>query len=104
VTRLGFWLNMTIASVGVLAFVVLAGVFGYKWLAHDEPNEARHCGSGSRGGICFSGETTNIVLTLLFAGVAVVFVVLTVSSVRAHRRNVGAPSRARTYDLRIKSP
>ena len=87
-TKAGFVLNAVLASVGIVAFVVLAGVFGYKWLGRDEPNDAYSCGSGTRGGTCFSGETTNMVLTCVFAGIAVIGIVLFVKSVRSHWPNV----------------
>lgn len=87
-TKAGFVLNAVLASVGIVAFVVLAGVFGYKWLGRDEPNDAYSCGSGTRGGTCFSGETANIVLTCAFAGIAVIGIVLFVKSMRSHWHNV----------------
>lgn len=75
-TKAGFWLNAVLAGAGIAAFAVASGVFGYKWLALDEPNRSYHCGSGSRGGVCFSGENVNIVLTLLFGALAVAGIVL----------------------------
>lgn len=82
----GLWLNAVITLLGLIAFASLAGVFGYKWLASDEPNRSSTCGSGSRGGACFSGETTNMVLTFVFAGILLIGIVLCVMTVRSHRR------------------
>jgi hypothetical protein len=64
-------------------FAVAAGFFGYKWLADDEADRSYACGSGSRAGTCFSGETTSMNMTFVFAAVAVVGLVLTVQAVRA---------------------
>ena len=83
-TKAGFWLNVTIASLGVAGFAVAAGVFGYKWLAHDEANTSYACGSGSRSGTCFEGETTNMILAMVFAAIAVAGIVLTVGAIRHH--------------------
>jgi hypothetical protein len=66
--------------------VPFAVVFGYKWLARDEPNASYACGSGSRGGRCFSGEITNMVLTFVWAGIALLAIVGLVMMVRSRRR------------------
>ncbi|OBI80536.1 hypothetical protein [Mycobacterium asiaticum] len=85
-TKAGLWLNAVLATAGIVAFLVMAGFFGYKWLAHDEENRAYACGSGTRGGTCFEGETVNMVLTFVFGGIAVLGIVLLVHSIRHHRR------------------
>lgn len=90
-TKAGFWLNATIASIGILAFVCAAGFFGYKWLAFDEADRSYHCGSGSRGGLCFEGETTNMLLAFLFAAMAVATIMLCVKPFRDYRRGGGRP-------------
>jgi len=81
VTKGGFWLNVVLGTLGIIAFVTMTAVCGYKWLAEDEPNRAYGAG-GSRGGTSFSGETTSMVLTFVFGGIALVLVVLAVTSVR----------------------
>ncbi|OBK14482.1 hypothetical protein [Mycobacterium asiaticum] len=85
-TKAGLWLNAVLAAVGIAAFLVMAGIFGYKWLARDEVNRSYSCGSGSRGGTCFEGEATNMVLTFVFGGLAVLGIVLCVQVIRSHRR------------------
>jgi NADH:ubiquinone oxidoreductase subunit 3 (subunit A) len=85
-TKAGLWLNATIATLGIVAFTVAAVVMGYKWLATDEADRAYACGSGSRGGLCTSGETTNMVLTLVFGALAVSLVLLLIWGVRSERR------------------
>ena len=40
-SKAGLWLNIVLATLGTIAFVSLAGFFGYKWLASDEPNVRR---------------------------------------------------------------
>jgi hypothetical protein len=40
-TKAGFWLNATIAFLGITAFAVASGVVSYKWLAHDEADRSR---------------------------------------------------------------
>jgi hypothetical protein len=72
------------AVLGIAAFVALAAFFGYKWLARDELNRSYACGIGSWRGTCFEGEAMNIVLSLFFAGVATIGIVLTVRAVRSH--------------------
>ncbi|OBJ48418.1 hypothetical protein [Mycobacterium sp. 1423905.2] len=84
-TRTGFWLNVALATLGVVAFAALAGLFGYKWLAHDEPDRSHACGTGSRGGVCLEGETTNMVLTFVFGGVALTGIVLCARVARSAR-------------------
>ena len=86
-TKSGRWLNLGIATLGVLIFVPLAVVFGYKWLAADEADRSYACGSGTRSGTCFTGETTNMTLTFVFAGIAVFGVVLTVWMARSRPRS-----------------
>jgi hypothetical protein len=86
-TKAGFWLNATIASLGCAGFVIATAFFGYKWLAHDEANRSYACGSGSRGGTCFTGETTNMVMTFVFGAVAIAGLVLTVQAFRARGRS-----------------
>jgi hypothetical protein len=85
VTKAGLWINIAIASVGTVAFASLAGFFGYKWLASDEPNRSFGTG-GSRGGTSFTGETTNMILTFVFGGIAFLGIWLTVTTVRSHLR------------------
>ncbi|MCT7657647.1 hypothetical protein [Mycobacterium deserti] len=85
-TKAGFWLNTVIATLGIVAFVSLAGFFGYKWLANDEANRSYACGTGTRGGTCFEGETTNVVLTFVFAGLALVGIVLCTVVARSRGR------------------
>ncbi|OBI85998.1 hypothetical protein [Mycobacterium asiaticum] len=85
-TKAGLWLNAILATIGIAAFVFIAGFFGYKWLARDEVNRSYSCGSGSRGGTCFEGEAVNMLLTFVFGGLAVLGIVLLVRSIRFHRR------------------
>jgi hypothetical protein len=85
VTKGGLWLNTVIAAIGLVAFVSLAGFFGYKWLADEEADRSYSCGSGTRGGTCFEGETTNMVLTFVFGGIALAGVVLCMRVARSHR-------------------
>ena len=85
-TKAGLWLNVTLGVLGIVAFTVAAAVMGFKWLGSDEADRAYACGSGSRGGLCTSGETTSMVLTLVFGGLAVGFVLLLVWGVRSERR------------------
>ena len=47
------------------------------------PDRSYACGSGSRGGVCFSGETTNMILAFVFAGIALVGIVLCVKVFRS---------------------
>lgn len=84
-SKAGLWLNAAIATFGIVAFVSLAGFFGYKWLAYDEPNRSFGAG-GSRGGTSFAGETTNMILTSVFGGIAWFGIWLTVTTVRSHLR------------------
>lgn len=85
-TRAGLWVNASIAGVATVVCTPLAVVFGYKWLALDEANRVHSCGSGSRGaGTCFSGEWSNMVLTLVFAGIAALGIVLCVWMLREWR-------------------
>jgi len=86
-TKAGFWLNATIASLGSLGFVVATAYFGYRWLAHDEANRSYACGSGSRGGTCFTGETVSMIMTFVFGAVAIAGIVLTVQAIRVHGRS-----------------
>lgn len=85
-TRGGLILNTVIAGLGILGFTAVAVVFGYKWLASDEANRAYSCGSGTRSGTCFEGETTNMILTFVFGGLAIAGILLTVSALRKHLR------------------
>lgn len=85
-TKAGLWLNAVLATVGIVAFLAMAGFFGYKWLAHDEDNRAYACGSGTRSGTCVEGETINMILTFVFGGITVLGIVLLVHSIRHHRR------------------
>jgi hypothetical protein len=80
----GPWRTPMPAVLGIAAFVALAAFFGYKWLARDELNRSYACGIGSWRGTCFEGEAMNVVLSLVFAGVAVFGIVLTVRAVRSH--------------------
>jgi hypothetical protein len=91
VTKAGFWLNVVLGTLGIVALVSMTGVFGYKWLAIDEQNRAYACGTGKGGGLCLTGETTNMVLTFVFGGIAVILIVLTVTSVRKHWPTVQEP-------------
>jgi hypothetical protein len=84
-TKAGLWLNSVIAAVGIVAFISAAAVCGYKWLATDEPNRSFGTG-GSRGGTSFTGETTYMILTFVFGGVAVIGIVLTAMAIRSHMR------------------
>lgn len=84
-TKAGFWLNTAICLAGITVLTAFGAYFGYKWLAFDEPDSSYHCGSGSRGGLCFRGEWTNMFLTFLCLGLVVTFTVLCVRSVRHHR-------------------
>ena len=85
-TRAGLWLNASIATLGIVGFTAVAAVMGYKWLSTDEADRAYACGSGSRGGLCTSGETTNMVLTFAFGALAVGLILLFVWGVRSERR------------------
>jgi hypothetical protein len=70
-TKAGLWLNASIAALGIVGFTFAATVMGYKWLSTDEADRAYACGSGSRGGLCTSGETTNMVRTFVFGVLAI---------------------------------
>lgn len=59
---------LAVIGVNLLWMVPIAVVFGVKWLGADEPNVARAC----REGTCYSGEGTNMFLTILFGGMALV--------------------------------
>lgn len=83
-SKAGFWLNVTIASLGSAGFVTAASFFGYKWLAHDEADRSYSCGSGSRSGTCFEGETTNMILAIVFAAIAIAGIMLTMKAIRHH--------------------
>ncbi len=85
-TKAGLWVNASIAALGIVGFTVAAIVMGYKWLSADEADRAYACRSGSRVGLCTSGETTNMVLTLIFGALAVGLVLLLIWSVRSQRR------------------
>jgi hypothetical protein len=93
VTKAGFWLNVVLGTLGIIAFVSMTGVFGYKWLVEDEPNRSFGAG-GSRGGTSFAGETTNMVLTFVFGGIALFWIWVFVTSVRKHRPAVTERSEA----------
>ena len=73
--------------LSVFALVLLcapfAVVFGYKWLALDEPDRTYACKGGST---CWSGETVNIVLTSLFGAVALIATGITIVIVIRWRR------------------
>ena len=56
-----------IAISAQMLWAIPTVIFGYKWLAHDEPNIVRACKGGSR---CYSGETANIMLTSTFGAIA----------------------------------
>jgi hypothetical protein len=86
VTRGGLILNSVLAGLGILGFTAVAVVFGYKWLASDEADRSYACGSGTRSGTCFEGETTNMVLFFVFTGLAVATILLTGNAIRTHRR------------------
>jgi len=85
-TKAGLWLNVALAGLGIVAFTVATVVMGYKWLATDEADRAYACGSGSRGGLCTTGETTFMVLTFVFGALAVGLVSLLIWSVRSEQR------------------
>ena len=84
-TKAGFWLNVVLGTLGLIAFVSMTGVFGYKWLATDEPNRSYGAG-GSRGGTTFVGEMTNMILTFVFGAIALFGIWLMVTTVRSHLR------------------
>jgi hypothetical protein len=84
-TKAGLWLNAALATLGIVAFLSIAGFCGYKWLAYDEPNRSFGAG-GSRGGTSFAGETTNMILTFVFGGIALFGIWLTATTVRSHLR------------------
>ena len=85
-TKAGLWLNVALAGMGIVAFTVAKAVMGYKWLATDEADRAYACGSGSRGGLCTTGETTFMVLTFVFGALTVALVLLLIWGVRSERR------------------
>jgi hypothetical protein len=102
-TKAGLWLNLSIGALGIVAFTAASAVMGYKWLVTDEADRAYACGSGSRGGLCTSGETTNMVLTLVFGALAVVFALLLIWGVRSERRKArqsGTQSTAFAFTVR----
>lgn len=84
-TKAGLWLNVSIGALGIVAFTAASAVMGYKWLTTDEADRAYACGSGSRTGLCTSGETTNMVLTFVFGALAVAFALLLIWAVRSER-------------------
>lgn len=85
-TKAGLWLNASIAVLGIVGFTVATAVMGYKWLATDEADRAYACGSGSRGGLCTTGETTFMVLTFVFGALAIGLILLLIWGVRSERR------------------
>ena len=85
-TKAGLWLNVTLGVLGVVAFTVATAVMGYKWLATDEADRTYACGSGSRGGLCTTGETTFMVLTFVFGALAIGLILLLIWGVRSERR------------------
>lgn len=85
-TKAGLWLNASIAALGIVGFTVAAAVMGYKWLSTDEADRAYACGSGSRGGLCTTGETTYMVLTFVFGALAVGLIGLLIWGVRSEWR------------------
>ena len=89
VTKAGLWLNGSIAVLGIVGFTVATAVMGYKWLSADEADRAYACGSGSRGGLCTTGETTFMVLTFVFGALAIGLIVLLIWAVRSERRKAG---------------
>ena len=68
------WALFIAVSAQMLWFIPTV-IFGYKWLAHDEPNVVRACKGGSR---CYSGETANIMLTSTFGAVALTAACVTI--------------------------
>jgi len=90
------WLNASIAALGIVGFTVAAAVMGYKWLGADEANRAYACGSGSRGGLCTTGETTFMILTFVFGALAVGLVLLLIWGVRSERRKARQSGRRST--------
>lgn len=64
-------------AVQIVWSAPLALFFGYKWLARDEADASWECRTrNSYDATCYSGETTNMVLTLVFGGIAVLAVVI----------------------------
>ncbi|MFI5510147.1 hypothetical protein ACIA48_21990 [Mycobacterium sp. NPDC051804] len=95
-TKAGLWLNVSIAVLGIVAFTVATAVMGYKWLGTDEANRVYACGSGSRGGLCTTGETTFMVLTIVFGALAIGLILLLIWGVRSERRKARRSSPQRT--------
>ena len=60
------WALFIAISAQMLWFIP-AVIFGYKWLARDEPNVVRPCKGSST---CYSGETANIMLTSTAGAIA----------------------------------
>lgn len=85
-TKAGLWLNAAIAVLGIVGFTAATAVMGYKWLSTDEADRAYACGSGSRGGLCTTGETTFMVLTIVFGALAVGLILIVIWGVRSERR------------------
>ena len=65
---------VVVMAVQVLWSAPIAVYFGYKWLYKDEPNVSYACDDGAT---CYSGETTNIILTLVFGAIAIGFAIAT---------------------------
>jgi hypothetical protein len=95
-TKAGLWLNASIAALGVVGFTVAAAVMGYKWLSTDDADRAYACGSGTRGGLCTSGETTNMVLTFVFGALAIGLIMLLIWGVLSEQRRKSRQSQARS--------
>jgi hypothetical protein len=65
------WWAMFLSFFGmVLLCAPFAVVFGYQWLAFDEPNRKYECKGGST---CWAGETVNMMLASIFGALMVIF-------------------------------
>ena len=82
-TRKNWWAWFLSVSAMVLMTAPLAVLFGYKWLAFDEPNRRYACKGGST---CWSGETVNVMLASVFGAFAVIFAGITIVVLHRWRR------------------
>lgn len=99
--RSGRLVALWVFPLVLLAPVILAGVFGYKWLFQDEANRSFSC-RGSRGGTatCFEGETVNMLIALGASAGVVVGVAVFVWMVLRWRRADALESRLTATGLR----
>jgi ABC-type spermidine/putrescine transport system permease subunit II len=89
-TKSNWWAAFLSLFALVLLSAPLAVLFGYKWLAFDEPNRTFTCKGTST---CWAGETVNMLLASAFGAMAVICAGITVVIVIRWRRWRGARSR-----------